>query len=738
MMIDMASLPHAGYEADAGEYVLDEVGPKDALVVGSKAHVSIGKGRRQQQLQQQRQRLHVHVSTAGRTRVIVFSDVRGRRAEEDGGPAAMRRAESLALSGWAWSLVQGLYAALEVRVDLAGLSLSLLDLDPSGRRVLELLALQVDGLRVTKASGRDGAELSIHHVQVDDMRPLAPCPVVLQPADSGWNTPPSRTRREGRRGARAPSLSSLGPEGGIPLIRLMAEPNLQTPWSSLVHLRALELIVQELELHLDLDVVMSLVAYIGRLSSPDASSSSSLATPGGLAHAHEDGAHPHQQHHHHHHHGGAEAGVLGDDKALSLVRRVLRARVVVPEAARGEAVGARLVYIELFHHSSLIVGMELVPGGGVSLTAARRDRGGGGGSKPGSPLSSSARAELGLDQDLDEALVSGLEIIGTGLVQLLADMARSLAQLSGLTLVFNELLVTHYFGGHAELAHTVLLSLRQQALTQSYKVGWAVLGWWLAFVLCSISHLTQLILANPIHTQPIVPTQLLGSMDLLGNPLNLFMGFGTGVVEFFRKTQAEMVGDADSRGEGLRKLAKAVIGGPFASLSKMTGSIAGLIEEVTGLKDELGETRYLGQSFSAAAAANAAAGAGAGAGGSSNSSSGAGGGAGARAGGASSGGGGGQQQRPQHLGDGLLKGGEHFYRTMKTGVKNMYDLPASGATRDGFTGFLKGVGKGFVGALAAPVVATLGGISRVTDTVRACVFVPDLCVVTALQRTTKP
>ena len=242
----------------------------------------------------------------------------------------------------------------------------------------------------------------------------------------------------------------------------MAEPNLQTPWSSLVHLRALELVVQELELHIDLDVVMGLVAFIGRLSSP-----ADAAT--GL-HAFEDShlSHPHpHHHHHHHHHHGADAGGLHDDKALSLVRRVVRARVAIPGAARGENVGARLVYIELFHHSSLILGMELVPGGGVSLTTAQRERGG---ARPGSPLSSSARAELGLDPDLDEALVSGLEIIGTGLVQLLADMARSLAQLSGLTLVFNELLVTHYFGGQAELAHTVLLSLRQQALTQSYKV----------------------------------------------------------------------------------------------------------------------------------------------------------------------------------------------------------------------------------------------------------------------------
>lgn len=207
------------------------------------------------------------------------------------------------------------------------------------------------------------------------------------------------------------------------------------------------------------------------------------------------------------------------------------------------------------------------------------------------------------------------------------------------------------------------------------------------------------------------------------SPTHLFhQGLGTGVIEFFRKTQAEMVGDADSRGEGLRRLAKAVIGGPFSSLSKMTGSIAGLIEEMTGLRpgeSDLDEAHYLGQSVGAAAARRGGGGGG-GSGADSGDSAAA---VASRAGRAGVGWSGGQQQRPQHLGEGLRKGGEHFYRVMKTGAKNIYDLPASGATRDGFPGFLKGVGKGFVGALAAPVVATLGGISRVTDTVCVRVYV---------------
>ncbi len=615
-----------GYEhVPAADFALDEVGPKETLVMGAKTFLGTGvataggsgKVRRQQQ------KLYVHVSTAGRTRVITFSDM---QRTEWQGPR-----KEMALSSWTWTLLQELYNSLDVRLTLAGLTLNLLDMDPSGRRVTELVSLTLDRLEVSKEGGKDRAQLALYHVQVDDLRPHTTMPVVLQPADSGWNSPMLLRARES--GGKAKGT----PPTILPLIRVMMEPELHTPWSEVVHFRGLELGVQELEVRLDLDAVMALVAYIGRLSATSSDSPSSMGDEGGG---------PPRSHHQHR---TSSTGGGMDDKSLSLVRRLLRSKLRVPEAARGEAVGHRLVYIELFHHSSLVVELQLLAGGGAAFASSKKEK-----SKQ-AALSSSSRLE-GLDPDLDEALVSGLEIIGTGLVQLLTDMARSLAQLSGFTLVFNELLLTHYYGSHYELGHIVALSLRQQALTQSYK--------------------------------------LLGAMDLLGNPLNLFLGFGTGVVEFFRKTQAEMVGDADSKGEGLRKLAKAVIGGPFSSVSKITGTVASLLEEVVGVRDGLSEE--LGMSSS-----------------SSSSSFGAvamvsEGGTGPAVGG--------RAAPPQHLGEGILKGGEVFYRSMKSGVKNIYEMPQQGASRDGFTGFLKGMGKGVVGALAAPLIGTLGGISRVTDT----------------------
>ena len=79
------------------------------------------------------------------------------------------------------------------------------------------------------------------------------------------------------------------------------------------------------------------------------------------------------------------------------------------------------------------------------------------------------------------------------------------------------------------------------------------------------------------------------------------------------------------------------------------------------------------------------------------------------------------REKPQHFGDGIVQGGQVFYTTMKTGVVGLVDRPREGASREGLTGFLKGVGKGLVGVVAAPVVGTLGAFSRVTEGVDATV-----------------
>jgi len=67
-------------------------------------------------------------------------------------------------------------------------------------------------------------------------------------------------------------------------------------------------------------------------------------------------------------------------------------------------------------------------------------------------------------------------------------------------------------------------------------------------------------------------------LEILGDPLALFTGVGSGVVDFLRTTHAELVGDTNSRGKGVRILANAVVGSTFASASKVSGTLADIVK----------------------------------------------------------------------------------------------------------------------------------------------------------------
>lgn len=44
---------------------------------------------------------------------------------------------------------------------------------------------------------------------------------------------------------------------------------------------------------------------------------------------------------------------------------------------------------------------------------------------------------------------------------------------------------------------------------------------------------------------------------------------------------------------------------------------------------------------------------------------------------------GGVREKPQHLGDGLVQGGQVFYKSMRTGVTGLVHRPREGASKEG-------------------------------------------------------
>ena len=63
--------------------------------------------------------------------------------------------------------------------------------------------------------------------------------------------------------------------------------------------------------------------------------------------------------------------------------------------------------------------------------------------------------------------------------------------------------------------------------------------------------------------------KVVGSMELLGDPVSLVSNMGTGVYQFFRKTGADLLGESETTGEGVKALVQSVVGGTFGSVAKV-------------------------------------------------------------------------------------------------------------------------------------------------------------------------
>ncbi|OQS07593.1 hypothetical protein THRCLA_00403, partial [Thraustotheca clavata] len=79
--------------------------------------------------------------------------------------------------------------------------------------------------------------------------------------------------------------------------------------------------------------------------------------------------------------------------------------------------------------------------------------------------------------------------------------------------------------------------------------------------------------------------KLVGSIDMIGNPVGLVEDLGSGIKAFFKVTSDEVMGDSQTRGEGVKILGKTVAKGGTGVLAKMTGSLDKFMDEVSDVTD---------------------------------------------------------------------------------------------------------------------------------------------------------
>ncbi|CAH0519662.1 unnamed protein product [Peronospora belbahrii] len=96
-------------------------------------------------------------------------------------------------------------------------------------------------------------------------------------------------------------------------------------------------------------------------------------------------------------------------------------------------------------------------------------------------------------------------------------------------------------------------------------------------IVCCLStkqRLQNQLIANYVQQGILQAYRLVGSADIIGNPIGLVEDLGSGVVEFLKITKGELTtGDAQTRGEGVKVLGKTIVKSGASSVAKITGSL---------------------------------------------------------------------------------------------------------------------------------------------------------------------
>ncbi|KAI8644804.1 hypothetical protein BD408DRAFT_104972 [Parasitella parasitica] len=171
--------------------------------------------------------------------------------------------------------------------------------------------------------------------------------------------------------------------------------------------------------------------------------------------------------------------------------------------------------------------------------------------------------------------------------------------------------------------------------------------------------------------------RILGSADFLGNPVGLFNNLSSGVAElFYEPWQGLIMSDRpQDLGYGIAKgfggFVKKSVFGVSDSFTKFTGSIGKGLSAAT-MDREYQDRRRMNMA----------------------------------------------RNRPKHALVGVAQGATSFANSVTSGFSGLVTRPMEGATKDGVGGFLKGFGKGLVGAVTKPVVGVFDFTSNVTEGIR--------------------
>ncbi|KAI0535905.1 vacuolar protein sorting-associated protein 13 [Xylaria digitata] len=178
--------------------------------------------------------------------------------------------------------------------------------------------------------------------------------------------------------------------------------------------------------------------------------------------------------------------------------------------------------------------------------------------------------------------------------------------------------------------------------------------------------------------------KIIGSADFLGNPVGLFNSISSGITDvFYEPYQGLIMSDKpEDLGLGIAKGAasfvKKSVYGFSDSFSKVTGSFGKGLAAAT-LDKQFQDRRRITRA----------------------------------------------RNRPKHALFGVTAGANSFFTSVASGIGGVARKPLEGAEQEGAVGFLKGVGKGFIGLATKPAVGVFDLASNVSEGIRNTTTVFD-------------
>ena len=175
--------------------------------------------------------------------------------------------------------------------------------------------------------------------------------------------------------------------------------------------------------------------------------------------------------------------------------------------------------------------------------------------------------------------------------------------------------------------------------------------------------------------------KIVGSLDIIGNPVSLFSNVGNGVVQFFEKPVEGFVrGPVEGFvgiASGSGSLVKNTAAGAFNTVSKVTSSLA------SGLTSLSMDEKYLRQRNLA------------------------------------------RKNKPQHVFDGLGKGVQSLGRGIYSGVTGVITQPFKEIQKQGAKGIFKGLFKGVGGLITKPIGGMMDATSQTAEGLKKTITIFD-------------